>query len=60
MRALITAVIYFGAFLAIGYVAKRLFDRWMARRGVGIADLRRPEGSGRAQRRFLFGAWYKD
>ena len=60
MRALIIAVIYFGPFLAIGFVAKRLFDRWMARRGVGIADLRRPEGGGRRQRQFLLGAWYKD
>ena len=44
MRALVTAVIYFGTFLSIGYVAKRLLDRWMAQHGE---DLREVQAQGK-------------
>ena len=29
MRALYTAILYFGSFLALGWVAKRVLDKWM-------------------------------
>ena len=60
MRALETAVIYFGSFLFIGYWAKRLLDRYMAKNGSDLRELQSQDKGGRAQQRFLLGGWYKD
>lgn len=60
MRALETAAIYFGSFLVIGYVAKRLLDRYMAQNGSDLRDLQSQNKGGSPQQRFLMGAWYKD
>jgi hypothetical protein len=62
MRALVTAVVYFGTFLTIGYVAKRLLDRWMARHGEHLNEVQAQarNGGGRGLDRFLLGTWYKD
>jgi len=60
VRALVTAVIYFGSFLFIGYWAKRLLDRYMARNGTDLRDLQAQDKGGRGQQRFLLGGWYKD
>ena len=60
MRALVTAVIYFGSFLFIGYWAKRLLDRYMAKNGSDLRELQSQDKGGRAQPRFLLGGWYKD
>jgi hypothetical protein len=58
MRALATAVLYFGTFLAIGIVSRRLLDRWMERRGSNLADVHDQAGSQRGRRRvFLLGFW---
>jgi hypothetical protein len=58
MRALVTAVIYFGTFLAIGLIAKMLIGRWMNRRGVGLDDVHAQAGENRRKRKvFLLGAW---
>jgi len=58
MRALVTAVIYFGTFLAIGLIAKMLIGRWMNRRGVGLDDVQAQAGPNRKKRKvFLLGAW---
>ena len=59
MRALETATIYFGTFLVIGYVAKRLLDRYMAKNG-DLRDLKEQNKGGGKQTRFLLGGWYKD
>jgi hypothetical protein len=59
MRALISATVYFGLFLTIGYVAKRLLDRWTSERGLDVAEMQR-EARSRPQPRFLLGAWYRD
>ena len=60
MRALETAAIYFGTFLVIGYVAKRLLDRYIAQNGTDLRELQsQNKGSGQKQR-FLLGGWYKD
>jgi hypothetical protein len=60
MRALVTAVIYFGTFLSIGYVAKRLLDRWMAQHGEDLREVQaQGKGGGKVQR-FLLGTWYND
>ena len=57
-RAFITAVIYFGTFLTLGTIAKRILDGWMARRGDDIAEVQRQAGPNRPPRRmFLLGAW---
>jgi hypothetical protein len=62
MRALITAVAYFGTFLTVGYVAKRLLDRWMAKHGEHLNEVQAQgkKGGGRGPDRFLLGTWYKD
>jgi hypothetical protein len=62
MRALVTAVVYFGTFLSIGYVAKRLLDKWMAHHGEHLNEVLSQGRKGGARRddRFLLGTWYKD
>jgi len=53
MRALVTAVIYFGTFIALGLVARR----WL-RRQVDLEDVHEQAGPNRRERRmFLLGAW---
>jgi hypothetical protein len=59
MRALISGCVYFGTFLALGYVGKRLLDAWMARHGMDLRIQSQDRGGGHVQR-FLLGAWYKD
>lgn len=60
MRALVTAVVYFGTFLSIGYVAKRLLDKWIAQHGEHLHEVQAQakNGGGKSQR-FLLGIWYK-
>ena len=60
MRALMTAVVYFGTFLTLGYVAKRLLDRWMARHGEHLPEVQAQGRNGGRLDRFLLGTWYKD
>lgn len=60
MDALWVAVIYIGTFLAIGSIARRLLDRWMATRGVDLTEVQRQLGEGRRkQTGFLLGVWYR-
>ncbi|QQS12335.1 MAG: hypothetical protein IPK81_23080 [Rhodospirillales bacterium] len=61
MRAFWTAVLYFGTFLVIGYVARLLIERWMGHRGLDASD--KPAtggGDGGGRPRFLLGAWRRD
>ncbi len=54
MRAIVTAAIYFGTFIALGLGVRH----WIRRRHVDLADMHeqaRPER--RARRMFLLGAW---
>ena len=62
MRALATAIVYFGTFLSIGYVAKRLLDRYMARNSEDLREVQAQgrQGAGRQHDRFLLGFWYRD
>ncbi|HEY2875813.1 MAG TPA: hypothetical protein VGJ56_28105 [Reyranella sp.] len=60
MRALETATVYFGTFFVIGYVAKRLLDRYMTKNGSDLRELREQNKGGGKQSRFLLGGWYKD
>jgi hypothetical protein len=58
MKALSTAIIYFGTFLTIGLVARIALKRWMDRRGADLSDVQAQAGSNRRPRRvFLLGAW---
>jgi hypothetical protein len=58
MRALITAVVYFGSFLAIGVIAKVAVSRWMHRRDLDLMEIHRQAGPRRGKRRvFLLGSW---
>ena len=59
MRALVSAILYFGVFLAIGWLAKRYLDRWTAARGKHPSEVMGEPGTDRRRSRFLLGAWYK-
>ena len=59
MRAFATAIIYFGSFLALGYLGKRLLDRWTDRHGASLDDVQTQAGeNGRKGESFLLGVWY--
>jgi hypothetical protein len=58
MRALVTAVIYFGSFLAIGLIAKLVVGQWMRRRNLDLSEVQAQAGPRRGKRRvFLLGFW---
>jgi hypothetical protein len=60
MRALVTAIIYFGSFMVLGWLAKRALDSWTASRGSHPSEVQGQSGEGRPRRtRFLLGVWYK-
>ena len=44
MWALFVATVYFGTFLVIGWVAKRVLDRWMDQRGVELSEVQKQAG----------------
>ena len=57
MRAIIVAAIYVAPFLAVGIGVKI----WMARKGVGLFDVRVQGDPNRRRSRFLLGIWrYED
>jgi hypothetical protein len=61
MQALMTAAIYFGTFLTIGWVAKRLLDRWMARSNTELGGMHAEAGPNRGKREvFLLGVWRRE
>lgn len=56
--ALVTAIVYFGTFLALGYFAKRSLDRWMRRHGETLTEVQdQAGGGGRKGSSFLLGVW---
>jgi hypothetical protein len=56
MWALTVAVIYFGTFIALGYLAKRALGRLMD--GAELTEVQAQAGPNRQPRRlFLLGAW---
>jgi hypothetical protein len=58
MRALVTALVYFGSFLAIGLTAKLVIGRWMNRRNLDLSEIQAQVGPRRGKRRiFLLGFW---
>ena len=58
MRAFVTAVVYFGSFLAIGLTAKLVIGRWMNRRNLDLSEIQAQVGPRRGKRRiFLLGFW---
>ena len=58
MRALVTAVVYFGSFLAIGLTAKLVIGRWMNRRNLDLSEIQAQVGPRRGKRQiFLLGFW---
>jgi hypothetical protein len=58
LRALWTAVVYFGSFLILGFVAKIALDRWAQRHDIDLAGIQTRAGLHRGKRRlFLLGAW---
>ena len=59
--AVLTAIVYFGTFLAIGWGAKKVIDRWMSRKGVGLSEIHDLAGPNRGERdAFLLGVWRKE
>jgi hypothetical protein len=58
MRALVTAIVYFGSFLAIGMISKLAIGRWMGRRNIDLGEIQAQAGRRRGKRRvFLLGFW---
>ena len=58
MRALLTAVIYFGSFLAIGLMVRLAARKWIDRGGTNLTDIRAQAGTKRRKNKaFLLGAW---
>jgi hypothetical protein len=56
--ALATAIVYFGTFVAIGFVARLAITKWMSRRDFDLADIQAQAGTNRRKRRmFLLGFW---
>jgi hypothetical protein len=61
MRALLTAIVYFGSFLAIGLITKRVIGRWMGRRNLDLSEIQGQAGPRRGKRRvFLLGFWREE
>ena len=60
MWALTVATIYFGTFLTIGWVAKRVLDDWMDHRGVALDEVHRQAGPRGERTVFLLGIWRKE
>ena len=60
MWALFVATVYFGTFLVVGWVAKRVLDRWMAQRGVELAEVQKQAGRRGDRTVFLLGVWRKE
>ena len=61
MDALAVLLIYLVPFFAIGIVAKKLIDAWMARNGVELREIREQAGPNRRKpTRFLLGIWYRE
>lgn len=58
MRALATAVLYFGSFLLVGYGTKRLLAQWMDRHGETLDEIQGQSGDSRRKGgSFLLGVW---
>ena len=60
MWALFVATVYFGTFLVIGWVAKRVLDRWMDQRGVELCEVQKQAGRRGERTVFLLGIWRKE
>jgi hypothetical protein len=56
--AVVVAVIYFGSFIAIGLIAKRVLDKTMRRSSETLEEIHHQAGPNRGKRTvFLLGAW---
>jgi hypothetical protein len=61
MRALLTAIVYFGSFLAIGLITKLVIGRWMGRKNLDLSEIQAQAGPHRGKRRvFLLGFWREE
>ncbi|MBV8393076.1 MAG: hypothetical protein JOY81_07820 [Alphaproteobacteria bacterium] len=60
MSALSVAIIYFGTFLGIGWVAKIVLDYWMHEKGVGLDEVHKQAGPRGERTVFLLGAWRRE
>ena len=56
--ALAVAIIYFGSFIAIGFIAKRVLDKTMRRSSETLEEVQAQAGPKRGKRTmFLLGVW---
>jgi hypothetical protein len=60
MRALVTAILYFGSFIAIGVAAKLLVARFMEHKGADLSDVHAQAGPNRRRSVFLLGSWRRE
>jgi hypothetical protein len=59
--ALAVLLIYLVPFFAIGIVAKKLVDAWMAKNGATLGEIQEQAGPNRRKpTRFLLGIWYRE
>jgi hypothetical protein len=58
VRALYTAIIFFGTFIVIGWLGKLALNRWMAKRGATLSEINEQAGPSAGKgRRLLLGFW---
>lgn len=58
VRALYTAILFFGSFIVIGWLGKLVLNRWMARHGATLSEINEQAGPSAGKgRRFLLGFW---
>jgi hypothetical protein len=59
--ALTVAVIYFGSFIVLAFIAKKVCAWLMRRHGVDLRDIQEQAGQNRSARHvFLLGIWRKE
>jgi hypothetical protein len=59
--AVVVAVIYFGSFIAIGFVAKHVLDKTMRRSSETLEEIHAQAGPNRGKRTvFLLGVWRRE
>ena len=59
--ALVVAIIYFGSFLALGFIARKVLGNVIRRSGADLGDVQAQAGPNRAKREvFLLGFWRRE
>lgn len=61
LEALAVLLIYLVPFLVLGFVAKKVIDGWMAKKGATLSDIHAEAGPNRRKgAQFLLGFWRRE